>query len=226
MKPSNLIIVIIIVLSVNIVLSQKSEENIFLKKLYLKAGLEFSNFSNNTIFKSGSSAYEREGTMSYTGSLGYEYTNKLLFELQYKYMDGFSYKYDKGLFQYYSNGERYYLSGQGNVKSHYINLRANYFVNENRKDNPIYFIGAMNFGIQQVNNREQYEYNDRDETVTTKSTRFVLGPEAGFGIFFDLGIISFHTEFTFSSRISPLTRDKKYSENSLTLNFSPILNFK
>jgi len=225
MKPSKVIIVIIIAAAVNIVLSQDSKDKNFINRFYLKAGYELLSFNNVTVFKSGRNAYVSEGLKGFTGSIGYEYSKKLSFEIQYKSMDDVSYGYDKEAYMVYSSGEIYYLYGEGGMTSNYINLRANYFVNEDRRENPIYFIGSLNLGFQQVRNSEVKEYPDRTETIANNYNRFIIGPEAGIGIYFDLGIISFHTEMTFSSRTSLLNRDKKYTENSLTLNFSPILNF-
>jgi hypothetical protein len=225
MKPSNLIIVSLVTILGNITFAQQQQESNLSDRVYLRAGIDFTNFSNVTVFRSGRNSYERGGVNLYSVSAGYKFTKRTSFELQYKYLDEFSNSYEKELYLYTSSGMKYYKYGGGVMNSHYLNLRANYFVNEDKKEDPIYFIASMGFGFQRVRNSETTEYADSTVTVTNKYTRFVVGPEAGFGIYFDLGTVGFNTEFTFSSRISPFSGDKRYAENSLTMNFSPVINF-
>jgi len=225
MKPSQVIIVTLAVIMVNLSYSQNNTGKNFLGKLYFKAGIEFANYSNSTIFAL-SSAFQRGGVEMITASAAYEFKRILLFELKYKYLDDFSYNAEESQYPFYQNGEQFYYSAGGSLSSHYIDLRANYFVNTNRRENPVYFIGALSFGYQNVQNSDFYDYTYYTKTVTRKFNRFVIGPEAGFGIFFDLGIFNFQTEFTFCSRISPLSNDRKYTENSVNLNVSPVINFK
>lgn len=225
MKLSKVIIVLAIATAVNIVLSQDPGGRDTVNSFYVKAGYELLSFSNSSVFSSGRSAGVNEGLSGFTGSLGYVFSKKLNFEVQYKSVEDVSYGYGKEAYMVYPGNEVYYLYGSGSISSHYINLKADYFVNEDKRSNPLYFIWSLNFGFQHVRNSESKEYPDRIETVSSNYTRFIAGPEAGIGIYFDLGVLSFHTEMTFSSRTAFLKSDKKYTENSLMLNFSPILNF-
>ncbi len=226
MKPSNLIIVIIAFILTEMNYPQSVNDKNILNNLYLKAGYEFAELSNSSFFKSGRSVYGKGGVICVTASIGYDYTRRLQFEIQYKHMGGLGYGYDRErLGLDYPQGASYYKSGYGHTSTNFINLRSNYFVNENRRENPIYYIWSFNFGIQKVYNSELFEYADSTVTVINKYNRLVVGPEAGFGIYFDLGIINFLTEFTFSTRFSPLRNDKKYTENSLLLNFSSVIDF-
>jgi len=226
MKASMLIIIIFEFALTGLIYSQNNNNKNIFSNLYLKAGYEFATLSNSSYFKSGMSAFGKGGVTSYSAAVGYDYTKKLQFEIQYKYMDGFNYSYERdrwGLV--YPIGASYYKTGDGSVSAHLINLRSNYFVNEDKRENPVYFIWSLNFGLQKVFNHELFEYSDSTVDVTNKYDRFVIGPEAGFGIYFDFGIFGFQTEFTFSSRFSPMRKDKRYTENSLILNFSPVINF-
>jgi len=225
MKSSNVVIVLIFLSIADIVLSQKLIDKKVENPMYLRAGVEFASLSNVTVFKSGRNAYATEPVHSIIGAIGVEYSDKLIFELQFKYMERFFYAYEKEAYMYLPDGTRYFNYGSGNMNSGYVNLRANYFVNEKKRENPLFFIGALNVGFQNVENSETKEYPDRNETVTNTFTRYILGPEAGLGVYFDLGVFNFVFETTFSSRISPFSRDRKYTENSITLNFSPVLKF-
>ena len=224
MNTLKVIIVIIILSAVNIVLSQKIIEKNDPNPMYVKAGIEFASFSSVTVFKSGMSSYKTDALRSLIGAIGVEYSDKLNFELQFKYMESFFYGYREA-YSVYADGTKYYNYGTGIMNSGYVNLRADYFVNEKKRENPIYFIGALNIGFQNVENSETKEYPDRNETNVNTYTRYIIGPEAGLGIYFDLGLFNFAVESTFSSRISPFAGHRRYAENSITLNVSPVLKF-
>jgi hypothetical protein len=224
MRSSNVVIVLIFLSIANIVLSQKLKDNNAEKPMYFKAGIELASMSNVTVFKSGRNAYQTGAVNSLTGAIGVQFTKRLDFELQFKKMENFSYGYNEP-HMFFPDGTKYYNYGSGTMNSAYLNLRANYFVNEKKRENPIYFIGALNIGFQHVENLEIKESPGMVEKTTNTFSRYIIGPEAGLGIFFDLGIFNFVFESTFSSRISPFSRDKKYTENTLTLNFSPVLKF-
>jgi hypothetical protein len=154
--------------------------------------------------------------------MGVEYTKRLLFELQFKFTDGISYGYREP-YWWLADGTKYYWFGSGSLTSGYVNLRANYFVNEKRRENPVYFIGSLNLGFQNVTNSETKESPDGAYITNSHFSRFVIGPEAGLGIYFDLGVFNFAFESTFCSRMSFDKGYKKYTENSITVKFSPVI---
>lgn len=224
MKPSNLIIVIIAVILVNLCYSQNKKTEHF-QKMYFKAGIDFSNFSNTSHFKYDEGGDPRGGVNLLSLAVAGHYNNRLQFEAQYKYLPLFSYNRDEIRAGNPKTYEEFIYSGSGSLTSSYINLRANYFVNDNRREDPIYFIWTVSLGIQKVSETEQYVYQTRTDIINKNFTRFVIGPEAGFGIFFELGYFNFQTEFTFTARSAFFGQDIKYSENSVNFSISPVINF-
>jgi len=134
MKPSNLIIVILAACFVNLINSQnKNIDSSFLGKLYLKAGLEYINYTNTAKFRIGTGGSNKENARLISFAVAYQYNKRLQLELQYKVTTDISYGILEDL-TYYGNGDPFrYLAG-GTLSSNYVNLRANYFVNDNRRE--------------------------------------------------------------------------------------------
>ena len=221
MKPSNLIIVAIAVILPEMNYSQMHKDTSIIDRLYIKAGYEIANYSNATSF-TYSYASPKGQAQYFTAAIAYDFNRILQFEISYKHM--YSISYNDGIENFKPWG-RFYYDASGSLESFLLNLRANYFVNVNRRVNPIYFTGSLYLGYQKVLSSEVYTYDTYSETVNKTHNRFITGPEAGFGIYWDLGIINFQTEFSFSVRYAPLRGEKRFTENSVNFNISPVLNY-
>jgi hypothetical protein len=216
--------VLLFVISVN---SQVKEKPL-LKKLSVKGNIEFSNFSNTSF--SGMSKGYKSWLLNYGGSISYEHSQKLSLEVEYKYVPQqfYSDRITNTVTQF-GETDIYHLSS--GMSSHVFNLKANYFLSKDRGVNPIYFIGGVSFVSQPVENTQSYRnaYPQgwsyyREILVESRYMRYLIGPMAGVGIYFDAGFISFATEFSFTGRVA-LGRDKNLTETAFNINFSPILRF-
>ncbi|MCI0450582.1 MAG: hypothetical protein L0Y79_12515 [Chlorobi bacterium] len=160
-----------------------------------------------------------EGSIDgFGGGIGYEYNNRLYFELIYEYMGDLGYSNSETF-------EQYYGSVNNSYESHDFTMRGIYFVNNDRRDDPIYFISGLSFSVQRVKNTFVDEYEDRKETVFQSYNRYVLGPVAGLEIYWDIWPISFQTELSFGARVE-IFRGTRFSETLFNFNFSPLIRFR
>lgn len=210
--------------------SKREKDRSFFDRLSLKANAEISGISLSP-FK-GMSREGKSWVFNYGGSVNYEISNRFSLEAEYKYVPGFNYTQEPMMLGK-MNGtafERYTNNSYSDFSSHLINLKANYFISEERRIHPIYFIGGISIALQPVTNTVNDVYVselgsiDRSVETTAKYNRYLVGPMAGIGVFYDLGFISFATELSFAARVS-VVNDKKLTETAFNLNFSPILKF-
>jgi len=216
---------------INILKAQSLNDtmNTFKDRVYVRGGYEYSFRSGaGYILKdrakrnSAKSVFPEGSVDVFSAGIGYEYGNRLYFELNYEYMGDLG--YSNAEIREWSYEKQYYTYVYNSFKSHDFTLRGIYFVNEDRRIDPIYFISGLSFSVQPVNNRFVDEYEDRTETVLQSYNRYVVGPVAGVGIFWDIWPISFQTEISFGARVE-FFRGSKFSETLLNFNFSPVFRF-
>lgn len=198
-------------------------------KLFIRFGYDHSYRSSSAYVSKSTSKRKASATVYPAGwsdvllaGIGYEYSNRLYFDLTYEYMNGLS--YSRSEVWKTTLTDKFYTHVASEYKAHELTLRANYFVNDNRKDDPIYFVGGVTFSAQPVKNR--FVDEDENETVITETSyrRFAAGPVAGVGVFWETGILSFMTELTIGSKFS--IWKKEVSETSINISVSPLLRIR
>jgi hypothetical protein len=204
--------------------SQESKVT-FEDKLYFKGGYAHS-YRSATGFvqkdfsqKGGPGVYPSGWADVFTGTAGYKLNNRVSIEVSYEYMNGLS--FSETVLHRQSIEESYYSTVETSYKAHEVSFKGTLFVNDDRNDDPVYFIGGLTFALQPVNNRFVDEFEDRTETILNSYNRFAAGLVAGFGIFWDTGFLKFTTEVTIGTKFS--IGRKELSETSFSLNISPLI---
>jgi hypothetical protein len=218
--------IVLLFIAVSAVYSQQHEKPL-VKRFSLKGNIELSNYA----LIASSDLTHRQWVVNYGSSLRYDHNNKVTFEAEYKYISEANYYDSFGNSRMMNNqGDKYYYSVDNFLRSHVVNLKANYFVNNDRWEDPVYFIGGLSLALQPVRKFQNYRFIDENGLVESEVTvrsdynKFLVGPMAGVGLYFDTGFISFTSEFTFGTRVA-IGNDSKLTETSFNLSFSPILKF-
>src|SRR4030095_98801 len=207
----------------------QSQKDNLKDKIYLKAGYSYSYRSYAGSIKkdwSKHSGYSigSEGWVDvFSGGIGYYFSKRLSFEVNYEYINGNSIGYSDYQFRAnsgYPDFKTYHSVIGSDFDSHDLAVRFNYFVNDDRKVNPIYFIGSLSFAVQPVKNLYIEEYETYNLETNQSYYRYTVGPAAGVGVFWDTGLLSFETELTIGARVS-LYRGE-LSEHHFTLSISPL----
>jgi hypothetical protein len=228
MKPFGLAVVLSF-FTISILNSQVLNEK-FEDKIYLKAGYVYTYQSGiGHISKKVGGGRKIGATMdpkgwyqTFNAGLGYEFSERLYFDITYQFTGNMSFSETER----WGNGPNSTLLS--NISTSYdiydLTLRGNYFVNVDRRDDPIYYSFGLSFSVQPVNNKFIEEYEDRTVTTNESYTRFSAGPVAGVGIYWETGPVTFMTEVMIGSRVS--IWKKEMVETSITLNFSPVIRLK
>lgn len=227
MKTFGLAVVFLffVICSVN---AQQENEN-FSERFYLTGGYQHSFHSYaGFVRKDGGNRQPRSFTTqgwydNFQGGVGFKLNNRFSIEAMYEFTGNLGYS-DKLLRQStFEPPYDYYSYMFTDFSSHELTFRGIIFVNDDRKDNPVYFVSGLSFSYQPVENRFIDEYEERVVTVESSYKRVAAGPVAGVGIFWDLGYISFTTEFSFSAKTSVFKPG--LSETSMKLSISPVFNW-
>ncbi|MEO8514466.1 MAG: hypothetical protein ABI543_12975 [Ignavibacteria bacterium] len=208
--------------------AQSANENLA-ERFYLTGGYQHSFHSYaGFVLKDGgfrqSRSFEAEGWFdNFQGGIGFKMNNKFSLEVMYEYTGEIGYS-DKQFKQSIPEPPwNFYSYMFTDFSSHELTFRGIIFVNDDRTDDPVYFVSGLSFSYQPVENRFIDEYKDRVVTVENSYKRVAAGPVAGVGVFWDLGYISFTTEFTFSAKASVFKPG--LSETSMKLSISPVFKF-
>lgn len=195
-----------------------------LDKFFVKAGYEHtyrsasSYVSKNVTSKRGTILNPEAWVNAFYAGVGYEFNNIFHLEVEYRYVneisDGISERWKITLENTYY---RYYASS---YKTHELILRGNIFVNNDRRDDPVYFTSGIVFSVQPVRDLLIEEDEDRTEITKHSYNRVMTGPMAGVGIFWDFGDVCVQTEAIIGSKFSISRKDA--SEIMFAVNISPV----
>lgn len=202
---------------------KKSDRNI-LDRFYVKAGAEFYSYSTEGVKVKGAS-----NEIQLVGSIIYDYSDKLQVEFVYKY----DFENSNFIQGYYYASETEYISyfySQSN-KSSIVNLKANYFLNKDKTENPVYLTAAAVFDIQHKLSTEGRRIgiigsssNSSYENLGSSYNRLLVGPQIGAGIFLAFGKVNVQSEVNFGMKIAPFV-DRGYKEFVFSVGLSPVYKF-
>jgi hypothetical protein len=201
-----------------------SDSKSILDRLYFKAGAELFSYSSDNFRSRGG-----VNGMNLIGSFMYDYLDKIQLEFVYRYNVGRDNKNESlryGTVREYTDVSKHEeLTGNG------FDLKVNYFMNRDRTENPVYFVGALGIDIQNRQVYENFQYvNMFVDTMsgysmaTASYNRLLLGPSLGVGIFLDFGKVNVQSEVNAGFRIAPFV-DRGYKEFILSIGLSPIYKF-
>ena len=208
------------------IVSQTSEVK-YEDRIYLKGGYQRSFHIHTGYITKDSAGRQRRSFYTeawydnFSGGIGYRHTNKVSIEVLYEFIDdiGYADKQNRGVKE--NTHENLYSYVFSEFSSHEVTIRSIVFVNNDRTENPVYFVAGFTLTLQPVDNRFIDEYEDRTEYSGNSYSRIAAGPVAGVGIYWDFGPVGFETEFTFGSKVS--VNRKGLSETSMKLSISPVL---
>lgn len=190
--------------------------------LYLKCGIDLFMYSTEKIEISPA------GHLDFWGSAAYDVNKRVQVELLYRYIGDLIHDY---LYINYrdANPEYYYFENFDEYHSHDFCMKTNFFLNENKKQNPFYLTGSFIYSLQAITNKDSL-WKSYDDTAIhyTKNNysynRVMLGFSLGVGLYLDMGRFGFQNEIFFAARFAPFT-DKGYKEFFLGMSFAPVFKF-